>query len=160
MTLDMKLAQGMMIMANRAGDKAKRYRDKINLKTEEATRNATLVTGRQFVFMLLESFKTFDHSDLIYGFDHLGRLTVKNHDLHEFITMWNHILDNMGKHTMQDAHFRDVFYRKVKDELEIIKLYKRMNEGDPRKTYAHLKSCVQKIKCRSKGRTLRNARPC
>ena len=27
-TLDVKLAQGMMTMANRAGDKAKRYRDK------------------------------------------------------------------------------------------------------------------------------------
>ena len=67
MTIDMKLAQGMMIMASRAGDKAKRFRDKTNLKTEEATRNATLVTGRQLVFMLLESFKTFDRSDLIYN---------------------------------------------------------------------------------------------
>jgi hypothetical protein len=58
MTLDMKLAQGMMVMVSRAGEKASRFRDKINLKTEEATRNATLVTGRQLVFMLPESFKT------------------------------------------------------------------------------------------------------
>jgi hypothetical protein len=147
-TLDMKLAQGMMNMASRAGDKAKRYRDKINLKIEEVTRHAILVTGSQLVFMLLESFKTFDHSDLVYGFDHLGRLLVKNHDLHEFITMWNHILDNMGKHNMSDAHLRDVFYRKIKDEPEMdfdIKLYERMSEGDPNKTYAHLRGCVQKI---------------
>ena len=52
-TLDMKLAQGMMIMLNKAGEKASRIRDKVNLKTEEATRNNTLVTGRQLVFMLL-----------------------------------------------------------------------------------------------------------
>jgi len=71
-TLDMKLAQGMMIMLNKAGEKASRIRDKVNLKTEEATRKGTLVTGRQLVFMLLDSYKTFDRSDLIYGFNHLG----------------------------------------------------------------------------------------
>jgi len=93
-TLDMKLAQGMMIMLNKAGEKASRIRDKVNLKTEEATRNNTLVTGRQLVFMLLESYKTFDRSDLIYGFDHLGALRVKDHNLHEFLMTWNHIIDN------------------------------------------------------------------
>ena len=36
-TLDMKLAQAMVQMMNRAGEKANRYRDKINLKTEEST---------------------------------------------------------------------------------------------------------------------------
>ena len=147
-TLDMKLAQGMMIMLNKAGEKASRFRDKVNLKTEEATRKETLVTGRQLVFMLLESFKTFDRSDLIYGFDHLGNLKVKDHNLHEFLMTWNHIIDNMGKLSMQDYHFRDVFYRKIKDEPEMeydIKLYERMNEDDPKKTYEHLKGCVQKI---------------
>ena len=94
-TLDMKLAQGMMIMLNKAGEKASRLRDKVNLKTEEATRNHTLVTGRQLVFMLLESYKTFDRSDLVYGFDHLGTLKVKDHNLHEFLMTWNHITDNM-----------------------------------------------------------------
>ena len=71
------------------------------------------------VWMLLESFKTFDHSDIVYGFDHLGRLKVENHDLHEFIMSWNHVLENMGKHCVQDAHLPDVFYRKIKDEPEM-----------------------------------------
>ena len=115
-TLDMKLAQGMMVMLNRAGEKASRVRDKVNLKAEEATRNGTLVTGRQLVFMLLESYKTFDRCDIVYGFDHLGNLKVKNHDLHEFHMTWNHIIDNMGKISMDSMHLRDVFYRKIKDE--------------------------------------------
>ena len=84
-TLDMKLAQAMVHMMNRAGEKAKRYRDKVNLRIEESTRLGSIVTGRQIVWMLLEPFKTFDHSDIIYGFDHLGRSKVENHDLHEFM---------------------------------------------------------------------------
>jgi len=89
-TLDMKLAQGMMIMLNRAGEKASRIRDKVNLKAEEATRNGRLITGRQLVFMFLESYKTFDRCDIVYGFDHLGNLKVKNHDLPEFRMTWSH----------------------------------------------------------------------
>jgi hypothetical protein len=147
-TLDMKLAQGMMIMLNKAGEKASRIRDKVNLKTEEATRNGTLVTGRQLVFMLLESYKTFDRCDLIYGFDHLGTLRVKDHNLHEFLMTWNHIIDNMGKFSLNDLHLRDVFYRKIKDEPEMefdINNYERMSEHDHHKTYEHLKNCVEKV---------------
>jgi len=146
--LDMKLAQGMMVMLNKAGEKASRIRDNVNHKTEEATRNGTLVTGRQFVFMLLESYKTFDRCDLIYGFDHLGTLKVKDHNLHEFLMTWNHIIDNMGKFSMNDIHLRDVFYRNIKDEPEMaldIKSYERMNDQDPDKTYAHLKRSVEKV---------------
>ena len=97
------------------------------------------------VWMLLESFKTFDHSDIVYGFDHLGRLKVENNDLHEFIMSWNHLLDNMGRHGMQDAQLRDVFYRKIKDEPEMeygIRQCGRLSEGHPEKTYEHLKSRV------------------
>jgi hypothetical protein len=113
-TLDMKLAQGMMIMLNRAGEKASRIRDKVNLKAEEATRSGNLITGRQLVFMFLDSYKTFDRCDIVYGFDHLGNLKVKNHDLHEFHMTWNHIIDNMGKFAVDSLHLRDVFYRKIK----------------------------------------------
>ena len=147
-SLDMKVAQGMMIMLNKAGEKASRIRDKVNFKTEEATREGTLITGRQLVFMLLDSYKTFDRSDLIYGFDHLGNLKVKDHNLHEFRMTWNHIIDNMGKFSMNDFHFRDVFYRKIKDEPEMeydTRLYERMSESDPNKTYEHLKKCVQRV---------------
>jgi hypothetical protein len=135
-TLDVKLAQGMMIMLSEAGEKASRVRDKVNLKTEEATRNHTLATGRQLLFMLLESYKTFDRINLIHGFDHLGTLRVKDHNLHEFLMSWNHILDNMGKFSMNDFHLRDVSYRKIKDEPEMefdVKNYERMSENDPSK---------------------------
>jgi hypothetical protein len=86
-TLDIKLAQAMVHMMNRAGEKAKRYRDKVNLKTEESTSLGTIVTRRQMVWMLLVSFKTFDRSDIVYSFDHLGRMRVENNDLHEFIVV-------------------------------------------------------------------------
>jgi len=37
----------------------------------------------------------------------LGILKVKNHDLHECLMTWNHIIDNMGKFSMNDIHLRD-----------------------------------------------------
>jgi len=120
----------------------------VNLKAEEATRNGKLVTGRQLVFMFLESYKTFDRCDIVYGFDHLGNLKVKNHDLHEFHMTWNHIIDNMGKFAVDSLHLRDVFYRKIKDEPDMnwdIKNYERMPENDPNKAYEHLKSCVARV---------------
>ena len=65
--------------------------------------------------------------------------------MHEFIIAWNHLLDNMGKHCVQDAQLHDVFYRKIKDEPEMeydIKHDERLDEGHPQKTYEHLQSCV------------------
>ena len=98
--------------------------------------------------MLLESYKTFDRCDIVYGFDHLGTLKVKNHDLHEFLMTWNHIIDNLGKFSMNDVHLRDVFYRKIKDEPEMawdIKRYERMTEYDANKTYEYLRNCVAEV---------------
>jgi hypothetical protein len=61
---------------------------------------------------------------------------------------WNHILDNMGKFSMNDFHLRDVFYRKIKDEPEMefdVKNYERMSENDPFATCEHLRNYVQKV---------------
>ena len=132
----MKLAQAMVHMMNRAGEKAKIYREKVNLKIEESTRSGTIVTRRQMLWMLLESPKPFDHSDIAYGFDHLGRLSVVKHDLHEFLIAWNHSLDNMGRHVTPDENLRDVFFCKIKDEPALqydVNQYERTFEGNPRK---------------------------
>ena len=103
-----------------------------------------VIKGRQVVWLLLDSFRTSDNSEQIYGFDHLSRLELKNHNLFEFLIAWNNILDNMGGCRLNGSQLRDVFYRKVKDERELlydINLYDRMPEGR-NKRYEYLIDCV------------------
>ena len=88
--------------------------------------------------MLNESFKTFDRSELLFGFDHLGRRQIANRDVHEFVVSWNHVLDNLGTGKLDPFMLRDVFYRKIKEESDLkydLNKYERMKEGDPDKTY-------------------------
>jgi len=54
---------------------------------EEAMKVFELIKGRQIVHMLLAHFKTFDNSEMVYGFDHLSSL-VCGTDLHAFVSHW------------------------------------------------------------------------
>ena len=73
-TLDMKLCTRMTLMIINAGHSAKELKDLINAKMEEAMKIHEIIKGRQVVHMLLAHFKTFDNSEMLYGFDHLSNL--------------------------------------------------------------------------------------
>ncbi len=95
--------------------------------------------------MLLENFKTIDNSEMVYGFDHLAKCECGT-DLHEFLTQWQKILDNMCA-AIPTVNLRDVFYRKIK-HVEALKQdmnkYERYRENNEDKTYESLDSMVQK----------------
>ena len=62
--------QAMVSMLNK-DEKAKRVRDKVYLKMEEVSKTGiNVIKGRQVIWLLLDSFRTSDNSDQIYGFDH------------------------------------------------------------------------------------------
>ena len=42
-TLDLKLASAMAVMIRKAGERAKRYRDRVNLKMEEASKTGVMI---------------------------------------------------------------------------------------------------------------------
>ena len=86
---------------------------------EDASKRGDIIKGRQIVWMLLDSFKTFDRSSIIYGFDHLSALKVIDGDLHEFIIQWNYVLGNMGDVQMNTMLLRDAFYRKIEKVREL-----------------------------------------
>jgi hypothetical protein len=136
-------------MLSKAGEKGRRVKDWVNLAMEQSARAGdNVLKGRHIVWILLESFKTFDNSDITYGFDHLSRLAVQNHDPHDLVVQWNHVLDNMGAIQLKGLQLRDVFYRKIKDEPALaidINHYERMYEDDPKKTYEHLLECVWSV---------------
>ena len=136
----------MTMMIHKAGVRAKRYRDRVNLNMEEALKTGVMIKGRQIVWMLLDSFKTFDRSSIIYGFDHLSALKITGGDLHDFLIQWNYVLSNMGDEPLSTELLRDVFYRKIEGVTELeydLNTYERMQESNPRKCYEFLTECVE-----------------
>ena len=84
---------------------------------------------------------------MVYGFDHLGRLSVHNNDLHDFLVRWSHILEHMGA-KLTSMQMRDVFFRKVQAEpgLETdMAEYEKRDDHHPKKTYEHLVLCVSNL---------------
>ncbi len=107
-------------------------------------KGGTLLKGRQIVYMLLDTLKTFGNSELVYGFDHLARHDCGT-DLHVFLTHWQKILDNMCS-PLPTANLRDVFYRKIKNAEALkqdMNKYERFRENHEDKTYAWFVEIVQ-----------------
>ncbi len=143
-TLDIKLSMAMNSTIAHGGQDARELKDVVNRKMEEHMKKGQLLKGRQIVFMILQNFKTFDNSELVYGFDHLARHECGK-DLHEFLTQWQKILDNMCS-PLPTSNLRDVFYRKIKDVVTLqqdMNKYQRFRENDPNKTYEWLLEIVQ-----------------
>ncbi len=125
------------------GQDAKELKDLVNRKMDEALKTYTLLKGRQIVFLLLEKFKTFDNSEMVYGCDHLVKCECGT-DLHAFLIQWQKILDNMCA-AMPTVNLRDVFYRKIKHVEQLkqdMNKYERYFENDPNKTYEWLVGIV------------------
>jgi predicted DNA binding protein len=85
---------------------------------------------------------------LLFSFDHLSHLFIKNHDLHGFVVQWNHVLDNMGENAVNKRTLRDVFFRKIRDEKELqydVNQYERMDDKDENKSCDYLMNCVNSV---------------
>ena len=61
-------------MIQGGGAAAQELKDQVNCNISEIAREGDLIKGRQIVKVLLLSFKTFDNSEIVYGFDHLAKL--------------------------------------------------------------------------------------
>ena len=143
-TLDLKLGSAMMQMLEKAGEKARQLRENVQHQRLQSTKNKKIFRGRQIVKMFLQSFKTFDQSEVMYDLVHLFELQIKNGDLHGFLVSWHHLLDNQVEAPLIRSNpkiLRDPLYKKLKDHPSLtrdIADYERMTEADPKKTYDFL----------------------
>ena len=101
-TLDVKLASSMQAVISHGGHDAKELRDLVVRKMDEAMKSFGLIKGRQIVFLLLENFKTFDNSEVVYGFDHLASC-VWGTDLNTVVKQWTTILEIMNGKLSSEA---------------------------------------------------------
>ncbi len=153
-TLDVKLSSALQQIIAHGGHEAKDLKDLVNRKVDECMKKMSLITGRQIVFMLLENFKTFDNSEMVYGFDHLVKCECDK-DLSGFMSQWQRILDNMCGE-IPFVSLRDVFYRKIKHVESLradMNLYERYREDNKDKTYEWLVMIVnQEIRLQRQNR--------
>ncbi len=147
-SLDGKLMTAMKTMLDRSSAKAKPIVHRVEREMQNAIHRNALIRGRHIVFLLIDSFRSFDNSDVYYGYDHLMTLTMAGTDLESFVHSWEHIVDNIQGGTPPGASLREPFYRKIKGcaALEYdIREYERMPEGHANKTYEWLYARVQLV---------------
>ena len=126
----------MKAMLDRASGKGKNIVHRMEREMLNATQRGALIRGRHIVYMLLDSLRSFDNSDMCYGYDHLMTITLHGSDLEWFVRQWEHVIDNLQGGVPAGTNLRDAFYRKIKDCAILshdIREYERLPEGDGNK---------------------------
>jgi hypothetical protein len=130
MSLDGKLLAAMQSMLQQAGEPAKTVLRQLKRAMVEFMKDDQVVQGHHAVFLLIDSFRSLDESEIYYGVDHLGRLEMHNNDLEEFVCQWEHIVDNESR---TDSVLCAPFFRKIREHPDLsldVREFERMRVDD------------------------------
>jgi hypothetical protein len=84
-------------------------------KSIEASKTNDVVLGRQIVWAIINYFKTPEHMNQVYSFQHLQDLKwFGDSGIPKFLDSWDDILDNIGM-PIDDQLKRELLYEKIKD---------------------------------------------
>jgi hypothetical protein len=142
--LDLKLAAGIQRVLKGAGAKANEVREAISPRVTELGKSGRVLSGRQQLHLVLNSFRAADNSELVFGFDHLASLSVVKGSAFDFKTQWGHMLETMST-PIAPSSSQDAFYRKligVEDLKEDLHRYDRTPIGNASKTREWLHKAV------------------
>ncbi len=121
---------------------------KVNRKEAVLDEQNLLMTGRQILFMVRESFRTEAHMDVYYNIQDL--LAVKWTDdtaMPLFLQRWDSVTDGMGPEFIQDRLLRDLFLEQVsrsKVLADDVAHYHRLKPEDEHKTLDFLRDAVER----------------
>jgi len=170
-SLDYKIAQGVISMITNILPKCENLRDssrhgekrtpailtalqviRTHSRLQEimstAQINERYLRGRQALFLITESFRTTDNSDIVLGIDHLSKLEYSDSRREEFYYEWCRMLAGIKeKYTIEDDLLRDILYRKLvgsKSLDKVIYHYETMPDSGMRQTYSFLILSLEK----------------
>ena len=84
-SLDGKVATAVNYVLNQAGVKGKALLSRITMKMQdELEHKGRLLSGRQSLLMVAQSYKTADDTETYLGIEHLASLLMVNNDLDQF----------------------------------------------------------------------------
>ena len=155
-SIDAKLSHALRKIIKNAGERSIQVKyDHMSMKNQIHGKSGDFIKGRELFAMNLISFKSPDHTDVLYNAHHLFVFTYYGDDqLEAFYNKWLDIVYNM-KHDDRPSptSLRDMLCRKIENSKLMhydISRYRTFNEGHPEKTYEFLIEMIKGYIARAK----------
>ncbi|CAL1129204.1 unnamed protein product, partial [Cladocopium goreaui] len=154
-SIDAKLSNALRKVIDNAGDKSMQVKYDMSMKNQLYGRSGDFIKGRELFAMILISFKSPDHTEVLYNAHHLYMFNYYGDDqLEAFYNKWLDIVYNMKHDDLPSNNsLRDTLFRKIEHSKLMafdINRYKTFDEGHPEKTYTYLTGMIKGYIARGK----------
>ena len=154
-SIDAKLSNALRRVIDNAGDKSMQVKYDMSMKNQLYGRSGDFIKGRELFAMILISFKSPDHTEVLYNAHHLYMFNYYGDDqLEAFYNKWLDIVYNMKHDDLpSNKSLRDTLFRKIEHSKLMaldINRYKTFDEGHPEKTYVYLTGMIKGYIARGK----------
>ena len=152
---DAKLSNALRKVIENAGEKSMQVKYDMSMKNQMYGKSGDFIKGRELFAMILISFKSPDHTEVLYNAHHLYVFNYYGDDqLEAFYSKWLDIVYNM-KHDDRPStnSLRDTLFRKIEHSKLMhfdISRYRTFDEGHPEKTYDFLITMIKGYIARGK----------
>ena len=154
-SIDAKLSNALRKVIDNAGEKSMQVKYDMSMKNQMYGKSGDFIKGRELFAMILVSFKSPDHTEVLYNSHHLYVFNYYGDDqLEAFYNKWLDIVYNM-KHDDRPStnSLRDTLFRKIEHSKLMhfdISRYRTFDEGHPEKTYDFLITMIKGYIARGK----------
>ena len=154
-SIDAKLSNALRKVIDNAGDKSMQVKYDMSMKNQMYGKSGDFIKGRELFAMIVISFKSPDHTEVLYNSHHLHVFNYSGDDqLEAFYNKWLDIVYNM-KHDDRPStnSLRDTLFRKIEHSKLMhfdISRYRTFDEGHPEKTYDFLINMIKGYIARGK----------
>ena len=154
-SIDAKLSNALRKVIDNAGDKSMQVKYDMSMKNQLYGRSGDFIKGRELFAMILISFKSPDHTEVLYNAHHLYMFNYYGDDqLEAFYNKWLDIVYNMKHDDLPSNNsLRDTLFRKIEHSKLMafdINRYKTFDEGHHEKTYTYLTGMIKGYIARGK----------
>ena len=132
-SIDAKLSNALRKVIENAGEKSMQVKYDMSMKNQMYGKSGDFIKGRELFAMILISFKSPDHTEVLYNAHHLYVFNYYGDDqLEAFYNKWLDIVYNM-KHDDRPSTNSDTLFRKSNIQSSCILI--SADPGHPEKTY-------------------------
>ena len=149
-SIDAKLSVALSTMIDNAGEAANDVKQRLHLRLLERGKSLEYVKGREVLAMIIQSFKTTSHTEVMYNSQHLHEMSYPGDaKLSMFYHRWIEMLANMKPEDRpSETTLRDVLYRKLEHNSPLMKLdlhtWDNLLDDDPGKTRESLQAIMKR----------------
>ena len=154
-SIDAKLSNALRKVIENAGDKSMQVKYEMSMKNQMYGKSGDFIKGRELFAMILVSFKSPDHTEVLYNSHHLYVFNYYGDDqLEAFYNKWLDIVYNMKQDDRPSLNsLRDTLFRKIEHSKLMhfdISRYRTFDEGHPEKTHDFLITMIKGYIARGK----------